>query len=144
MEPLTTAATAVASVILTKFWEKTGEKLGEKVFTKTEKFLAEIRKKSPNAAIAAEGSSMQPLNYGQAVLEVEALVKTDAEVAEATNALVIAMQKEQRKELVELTQELITAIESKQPQTQNFSKLAEKIGFLNQGTIQTQTNTFNI
>jgi hypothetical protein len=133
MDPLTLAATAIAATIMTKFWEKTGEKLGEKVFTESEKFLGALNKKSPETVTAIEKSSEQPLDYGQAVLEVQALAARDSEIAEAIQSLVLVAEEESNVRLRNIAQEIINALGNQQPTVQNAGKLAEKIGVIVQG-----------
>lgn len=133
MDPLTLAATAIAATIMTKFWEKTGEKLGEKVFTESEKFLGALKKRSPETATAIEKAPEQPLDYGQAVLEVQTLAERDFEIAEVIQALVLAAEEEPNAKLTSITQEIINALRNQQPTVQNAGKLAEKIGIVVQG-----------
>jgi dephospho-CoA kinase len=133
MDPLTVAATAIAATVMTKALEKTGEKLGEKVFDRSEKFLNSLKLRSPNTASAIQKAPQEPLDYGLAVLEVEALVKTDAELAETVQVLAEAAEEDSNPKLTEIVQEIVNAIKSQQPTTQNMGKLAEKIGLVVQG-----------
>jgi phosphoenolpyruvate-protein kinase (PTS system EI component) len=133
MDPLTLAATAIAATIMTKFWEKTGEKLGEKVFSESEKFLRALKTKAPETGIAIEKASEQPLDYGQAVLEVQALAVRDSEIAEAIQSLVLVAEEEPNVRLRNIAQEIINALRNQQPTVQNAGKLAEKIGVIVQG-----------
>lgn len=75
MEPLTMIAMVVGAAIATaatkfadKAAEKIGEKSGEKVFSESEKFLAALKEKAPETALAIEQSAQKPLDLGQAVL----------------------------------------------------------------------------
>ena len=133
MDPLTLAATAIAATIMTKFWEKTGEKLGEKVFTESEKFLGALKTKSPETVTAIEKAPEQPLDYGQAVIEVQALAERDLEIAEAIQALALAVEQEPNPKVTDIAQEIINALKTQQPTVQNAGKLAEKIGLVVQG-----------
>ncbi len=90
MEPLTTAAIAVGSIVATKALEKTGEKVGKALWDKTGQFLVKLRKQSPQIVAAIEKAPEQPLDYGKAVLEVEAAAKADPQVAQATQELAAA------------------------------------------------------
>ena len=80
MEPLSTAAillkgvayaNAIGSVIATKALEKTGEKVGEALWDKTGKFLVTLKKHAPYTVTAIEQAPEQPLDCGNAVLDVE-------------------------------------------------------------------------
>jgi hypothetical protein len=131
MEPLT--ATLIATLILTKAFEKTGEKLGEAALAQGGKLLAVLRRKSPDTAVAIEKVAQQPElaeqepeNFGTATLvgQVEAAT-ADPEVKQAVD-------------------ELAEAARSQPATIQNMTKLAEKIGIVNQGGTQTFSgNTFN-
>lgn len=112
MEPLSTAAIAIAAAIATKTIEMTSENFGEKVVN----FLTNLRKKSPQTATAIEQAPEQPLDYGEAVLEVEAVAKANPEVKEAMEELAIAAKAE--------TNPQLSAIFN----APNLQKLAEKIG----------------
>lgn len=68
MEPLTTAAIAVCSVIATKALEKTGENVGQALWDKTRQFLVTLKKHSPQTVVAIEKAPEQPLDYGKALL----------------------------------------------------------------------------
>lgn len=127
MEPLTLAATAVAAMIMTKFWEKTGEKLGEKVFAESEKFVSTLKKKSPETVGAIKKASEQPLDYGHAVLELEAIVQQDDDVARAAKSLVAAAEVEQHPKLAELVKEVTANIQPQETSEQKISKLADTI-----------------
>lgn len=131
MEPLT--ATLIATLILTKAFEKTGEKLGEATLEQGGKLLALLKRKSPATATAIEQvaqqpalAEQQPANFGEAVLveQVEAAT-ADPEVKQAVEALAEAAR-------------------SQPGMVVNMTKLAEKIGIVNQGGTQTFSgNTFN-
>lgn len=133
MDPLTIAATAVAATMMTKAFEKTGEKLGEKVFDQSEKFLTSLRIKSPETASAIQKVPQEPLDFGQAVLEVDALAKTDSELAETIQVLAATAEQDPNLKLAEIVQEIVSTLKSQQPTVQNMGKLAEKIGLVVQG-----------
>ena len=81
MEPL--SAAAIATLVLTKLFETTGETLGENLMDQGGKLWQLLRRKSPKAVAALEPAEDKPLDYGQAVLEVEAAVKDDPEIGQA-------------------------------------------------------------
>jgi hypothetical protein len=134
MEPVTLTASAIAVLIATKAFEKTGEKLTESVWNFVEKFSAHLQRKDPKTAEAIavvakqpELAQQQPTVYGeQALIEkVENLVQND-------------------RELRKLTEAIQTAVQAQPNAVVNLTKLAEKIGVVNQGPITNQTNTINL
>ncbi|MEB3191899.1 MAG: hypothetical protein VKL42_16280 [Snowella sp.] len=134
MEPVTLTGTAIAVLIATKAFEKTGEKLTESIWNSVEKFLAHLQRKDPKTAEAIavvakqpELAQQQPTVYGQQALieKIENLVQNDGE-------------------LRKLTEAIQTAVQAQPGAVVNLTKLAEKIGVLNQGTIIDQTNTINL
>lgn len=133
MDPLTIAATAVAATVITKAFEKTGEKLGEKVFDQSEKFLTSLRRQSPETASAIQKAPQEPLDFGQAVLEVDALAKIDSELADTIQILAATAAQDPNPRLTEMVQTIISTLKSQQPTVQNMGKLAEKIGLVVQG-----------
>ncbi|MBU7581389.1 MAG: hypothetical protein KAF91_00485 [Nostoc sp. TH1S01] len=116
MEPLTTAAIALGSVVATKALERTGEMVGETLWKKTDEFLVTLRKRSPNVVEAIEKAPDEPLDYGKAVIEVETAVKADPKVAQAAQEVATAAKAETNPKFVEI----MTA--------PNLAKLADKIG----------------
>ena len=116
MEPLTTAAIAIGSIIATKALEKTGEKVGETLWDKTGKFLVTLKKHSSHTVAAIEKAPEQPLDYGKAVLEVESAAKANPEVAQAAQELAAAAKAEPNPKLAEILA------------MPNLEKLADKIG----------------
>ena len=133
MDPFTMAATAIAATVMTKALEKTGEKLGEKVFDQSERFLDSLRLRSPSTASAIQMSPEEPLNYGLAALEIEALAKTDSELADTIQILAEVVEEDSNPKLTEIVHKIVHAIKSQQPSTHNMGKLAEEIGLVVQG-----------
>ncbi len=133
MEPFTTAAIAIGSVVATKALEKTGEKVAETLWQQTGDFLNSLRNESPDTVTAIEKAPEQPLNYGKAVLETEAAAKANPEVAQRMQELVVMVETEP------LLKDLVNSIKSQTQQTTviNSQKLAEQIKNVVQG------NTFN-
>ncbi|MBD6620316.1 hypothetical protein FNW02_32170 [Komarekiella sp. 'clone 1'] len=116
MEPLTTAAIAVGTIIATKALEKTGEKVGETLWDKTGKFIVTLKKQSPHTVAAIEKAPEQPLDYGKAVLEVESAAQANPEVAQAAQELAQAAKAEPNPKLAQILA------------MPNLEKLADKIG----------------
>jgi hypothetical protein len=130
MEPLSSAAIAVATIILTKALEKTGEGLGE-VFTNQVGQLAKlVRDKNLPKTVAIEKAN-QPVDYGEAVLELEVAEKTDPELARMIGALAETVQTNPN--LLKKVQELTNLVKREPSIIHNHSKLAEKIGMVVQG-----------
>jgi SepF-like predicted cell division protein (DUF552 family) len=134
MEPVTLTASAIAVLIATKAFEKTGEKLTEGVWNSVEKFSAHLQRKDSKTAEAIalvakqpELAQQQPTVYGQQALieKVENLVQND-------------------RELRKLTEAIQTTVQAQPGAVVNLTKLAEKIGVVNQGPITNQTNTINL
>ena len=129
MEPFTTAAIAIGSVVATKALEKTGEKVGETLWQQTGDFLNSLKKESPDTVTAIEKAPEQPLDYGKAVLETEAAAKANPEVAQRMQELVAMVETEP------LLKDLVNSIKSQtqQPTVINSQKLAEQIKNVFQG-----------
>jgi hypothetical protein len=147
MEPLMATALAVGTVLATKAVEKIGENVGDAVSEKTRKFLSSLKHQSPDTATAIELAPEQPLDYGQAVLEVESATEKDPELNQLVQELVAAAEANSNPKLAEQLQKVLReiddALKSQQPsiQNQNLAKLQEK-GIINQGVINNQHNTF--
>jgi hypothetical protein len=138
MEPFTTAAIAIGSVVATKALEKTGEKVGETLWQQTGNFLNSLRNESPDTVTAIEKAPEQPLDYGKAVLEIEAAAKANPEVAQRMQELVAMVETEP------LLKNLVDSIKSQtqQPTVINSQKLAEQIKNVFQGNTFTGPVTF--
>jgi hypothetical protein len=128
MEPTTLTAAVIATIVVTKAFEKTGEILGEKALEKGGELLVLLRRKKPDTASAIAKAQQQPLDYGQVYLEatakVEEAAKQDPEIAQAV-------------------ENVAEAVKSQPATVQNFGKLAEKIGMVIQGGTVNITN-FNV
>ncbi|WP_196509832.1 hypothetical protein [Nostoc sp. NZL] len=85
MEPVTLTAAWIATLVITKAFEKTGEILGEKALEQGGNLLSLLKRKAPTTATAIELAQAQPLDYGKASLveQVEEAVKKDPEIAQA-------------------------------------------------------------
>ncbi|MGP1387651.1 MAG: hypothetical protein ACTS2F_29205 [Thainema sp.] len=143
MEPLTLAATAIAATIMTKFWEKTGEQLSEKLFSASDKFLKSLKKKSPETVTAIEQAPQQPLDYGKAVIDVEVLSRTDAELQSTIKELAAAAAAEQNPELDALVKEVSQNIDPQETPEQKIAKLADTIQKVGMVTINSPVSIQN-
>jgi len=126
VEPISSlTAVTIATLIATKAFEKSGEKVTETVWDLVGKFLAVIRKKDSTTAIAIEAAAQTPeLSEQQTkdlTVKVEALAENDSEIQQAARAIQ-------------------TAVQAQAGAIVNLTKLADKIGVVNQGTIINQTN----
>jgi uncharacterized protein YjgD (DUF1641 family) len=104
-EPVTLTTAAIATLILTKAFEKTGEKVTEAVWKQGEKLLALLKRKAPETAGAIEKAAQnpqlaeqQPAEFGVLVEQVEkaaidpdvqAALEELARMAQAQNPVVI-------------------------------------------------------
>jgi hypothetical protein len=149
MEPvtLTAVATAIATIVLTKALEKTGEKLGEAAIQKSNELIAQLQKKN-KVSLLAEGNPQQPLDYGQAVLELKAVADTDTEIAQSVRDVEASVNQDESPTANEI-QQLATEIAAQPAIVNNFAQLAESIQaekgsmVAQQITIQSQHNTYN-
>jgi hypothetical protein len=127
MEPLTTAAIAVGTIVATKVLEKTTEKGTEILLDKAGKFLVTLKKHSPNTVVAIEKAPQQPLDYGKALLEVESAAKADPDVAQAAQELATAAETHPPSNLAEILKEIKASLEkSQQSFPSNFIQNIEK------------------
>ncbi len=134
MEPVSLTAAAIATLVATKAFEKTGEKLTDRLWNLVSSFLATLRKQDPKTAEAIEQvaqnpalADQQPATHGTAALvtTVEALAVQDPELQTSAQAIQ-------------------TAVQAQPGEIVNMTQLAEKIGVVNQGTIVNQQNTINL
>lgn len=127
MEPVSSlTAAAIATLVITKAFEKVGEKLGEEVFTEGGKLTQVIRLHSPQTGSAIELAQQQPLNYGEAVLEqVEADAKTHPEIAAAVEQVAATAKADPK--FPPAVQKLEEAIKSQTTTIHNYGKIAEAL-----------------
>jgi len=140
MEPLTTAAIAVSTLILKKAFEKTGDKLGEAVSNQITG-LMQLLKKKPLAKTEAITKDEPSADFKQAVSELETAAKNDHEISQAILAIETAVKADP--DLLQKIHETAQAIENEPTLIQNNAKLAEKIGLVVQGgKVEIQTFSF--
>ncbi|ACK72244.1 conserved hypothetical protein [Gloeothece citriformis PCC 7424] len=144
MEPLTTAAIALGSVVATKALEKTGEKVGETLWEQTGKFLNSLNKQSPDTVAAIEKVPQQPLDYGKAVLEVESAAKTNPEVAQAMTELATTVEAEPLPNLAAILKDIAQALNSQPSKPQIYIKTIEKLVNFAQGDINIHEQNITI
>ncbi len=152
MEPIsiTAVATAIATIFFTKTIEKTGENigdnLGEFLSSKTQTLIGKLIHKSSKVQGLLEADEKQPLQIGEAILEVRQIAEQDSEIAEAILEVENAAKDEPNskfQEEINQVQQEAAQLVGQQPTIQNMTKLADKIANVNQGFIGTQYNTYN-
>ncbi len=153
MELLTAGAIGLVTLASNKFVEKTGEILAEKVFEQGGKVMKLLKRKSPETAseleAVAENPALppgQPEDIGEAVLveKIESAAKADPEIRAAVEALATDVQEAEKvnPELEKAIKELTETVKAQQQSIQKITKIAEtveKIGNVNQDTVQNQT-----
>lgn len=128
MDPATLSAAAIATLIITKAFEKTGEVLGEKALEQGGKLVRLLKERFPKADSALARVEEKPQDWGEAVLEVEAAAKDDPEVAEAVQEVATAAKENANAEIEQKLQAIEDAIKAQQPTTrQEFGKVAEVV-----------------
>ncbi len=126
MEPVPLTTAAIATLVLTKAFEKTNESLGEDVVKEGDKLALLLRYKFPSTASAIELAQQQPLDYGQALLEkVQAATKLDSEIAEAQKKVEAVAKLDPN--FAKAVQSVADAIKFQPLIVQDNGKLAEQI-----------------
>lgn len=122
MESFTLAAIALA--LVSKATEKVGETLGEGAIASTKRLLTLLRRRPDmrKRLEAASSSAAEPN-----IIDVEILKEAAADP-----------------EIKAAVEETAAAVKADQESFQNVTKLAEKIGVVNLGTVQNQTNNISI
>ncbi|NES80877.1 MAG: hypothetical protein F6K10_05440 [Moorea sp. SIO2B7] len=93
MELATLSAAAIATLVITKAFEKAGEELGEKAVSQSGKLVQLLRDKFPNTASVVEQTELPPLDLGEVHLdetvaqELERAASSEDEVKAAVQTL---------------------------------------------------------
>lgn len=140
MEPLSSAAIAISSIIATKAFEKVGENLGESFADRLDKFISLIKKKKLFKTQAIE-EKLSTSNYEGAVQELEVATKFDSELDTVVTALVQAVESDPS--LLEKVRNTAVLVKERPSIIQNQAKLAEKIGLVVQGG-EVNIENFNV
>lgn len=145
MEPLTTGAVALATVLATKALEKIGENIGDGLSHKIQQFLELLKKQSSTTVTAIEKAPQQPLDYGKAVLEIEAAAKADDSINQSIQELAQLTETNPPANLAEILQEIQAAFtKSQHPQATTFNQNIQKaINAAQNQTIDQRGSTFN-
>lgn len=145
MEPLTTAAITLATVVATKALEKTGENVGDALWEKSSQFLSALKKQSPDTVSAIKKVPEQPLDYGKAVLELKSAASANKDVAQSMQEIA-ALETSSLPNLVEILKEIEVAVKKSQhPISGSFTQNIQKaINAAQNQTIDQSGSTFNI
>ena len=137
---LTAVVTAIATTLWTKAQEKIGENLGDATWTLGGKLIALLRQKdqAPSLTSAVEANEPQRLDYGQAVLELQAAAQ-DPEIAQAVVEVETAVNNDQSETAKEI-QKLAAQIKSQPSVINNFAKLAENLTIEKTAMVAQQIN----
>jgi hypothetical protein len=124
MDPLTIALAAVA-LLGTEATKTVGGKLGEGTLAAAQRLLELLRQKDPATAKRLEAADDPEVIESEVIEEVRRVAAQAPEVQAAINATT-------------------TAAQANGLDFQNLTQLAEKIGVVNLGPVQNQTNNINI
>ena len=146
MEPFTTAAIALATILATKATEKIGENIGDALTHKIQQFLELLTKQSSATVTAIEKAPQQPLDYGKAVLEIETAAKADPNISQVIQELTQLAETNPPKNLAEILKEIQAAFANSQhPQGTIFNQNIQKaINVAQNQTNDQRGSTFNI
>ena len=122
MEPVTTSALVVGTLIANKALEKTTEKTVEALWDKIDKFLSTFKKHSPDSVVAIEKAIKQPFDYGNAVLEVDFAAQAYPEVKQAADELAAAAKAHPPSNFEEILRQIQENMEKSHNITQNVEK----------------------
>ncbi len=127
MEPFTTVAIALATILATKATEKIGENIGDALTHKTQQFSEWLKQRLPGTFAAIEQAPEQPLNYGQAVMEIETAAKADPNISQVIQELTQLAETNPPKDLEKFLKEIQAAFaNSQQPQGTIFNQNVQK------------------
>ncbi|MGD1806308.1 hypothetical protein ACP6PL_12830 [Dapis sp. BLCC M126] len=124
MEPITIVM-ALAAVLGTKALEKTGENIGQVVWDKSAKLMKYLKQESPGAIAAIEQASEQPLDYGQAVLEMQEAA-ANPDVARTIQELAAAVEENPHPKLTEVVEEIREALKSLESEDEKNADIVAK------------------
>ena len=109
MEPITTAAIALATIVFSKAAEKSGENLGQLLSDKTENLVKKLAGRfSQNIDLEENRRSLQ---NQEAILKIEALAEHDSELARSIEEVATEANKESNPQFRELLREFVAEAE---------------------------------
>ena len=124
MEPMTILI-ALGALLGTKALEKTGENIGQVVWDKSSKLIKYLKQESPGAIAAIEQASEQPLDYGQAVLEMQEAA-ANPDVARTIQELAAAVEENPHPKLTEVVEEIREALKSLESEDEKNAYITAK------------------
>jgi hypothetical protein len=124
MEPIS-LVTIGLTLIATKATEKVGEKIGEGAIASGKRLLDVLRRKSPDTVLRLEAAQDPEVIDAEIIAEVKRVAASDPEVQAAVD-------------------ETVKAVAAEEVSLQNLTKLADKIGVVNLGKVENQTNNITI
>jgi hypothetical protein len=101
--------------------------VAEKVWEQTEKFLTSLKQVSPDTVTAIEKAPEQPLDYGQAILEVESVAKTSPELSQIITDLVDIVESQPLPNLKDILNNIAKGLQSQSSGQKTYIKTIEKI-----------------
>ena len=146
IEPLSAGAVAVGTILATKAMEKVGENIGDSLSHKTKEFLESLKEQKPDTVTAIEKAPAQPLDYGQAVLDVEEVAKADPTFNQTLQELATLTETQAPANLADFLKEIKAALATSQhPQLSTFNQNLEKaINAAQNQTIDQRGSTFQL
>ena len=109
IEPITTAAIALATIVFRKAAEKSGENLGQLLSDKTENLVKKLAGRfSQNIDLEENRRSLQ---NQEAILKIEALAEHDSELARSIEEVATEANKESNPQFRELLREFVAEAE---------------------------------
>lgn len=127
MEPLSSAAIAISSLILGKALEKTGENIGDSFTSHLFRLVTLVKKRSLPKTQSVDVSTV-PADYASAIQEIESAINADTELANAVSELSRTVESDSV--LYRKVKNTVASIKNEQSIIQNQTKLAEKIGIV--------------
>lgn len=118
---MTAAIAATGAAVVTKLAENAGEKVGKALWDGTAKFMEILKEESPGTMMVIEQAPEVPLDYGQAVLEVESAAKVNPQLKQVMQELAAATKAESHPKLDEVIKEIQKAVvESQQSRNEEY------------------------
>lgn len=135
MEPVSLTTAAIATLVLTQAFEKTGEMLGEEVVKAGSKLTRLLKNKFPTTAGDIELAKQEPLDYGQTLLEkIQVATKLDSEITQAVQAVeAAALADPQFPQAVRAVEDAVKFQSSTVPDYRNLGQELSKIKAIFQG-----------
>ncbi len=124
---------AIATILGTKILEKQGENIGDVISQKVGQFMTYLKQKSSSLVPFFENKESSPVNYEEAILELETIAQNDDQLKQLIQEVVLEGKNDPK--LTEIVSELVKEINNQPSTMPNLTKLADKIGQVNIGGI---------